>query len=48
MLNNIKKGFRATMDAELGKTTKNIDSSVQFKGVTFQKVTLENECFRKR
>lgn len=39
MLNNIKKGFRVTMDEELSKTTKNIDNAVQFKGVTFQKMT---------
>ena len=48
LLNNIKKGFRNLMDTELEKTTKNIDASVKYKGVTFQKQTAENECFRKR
>ncbi len=36
------------MDLELKKTTKNIDEGIEFKGVTFQKITPETECFRKR
>lgn len=48
LLSDIKKGFRKVMDEEVEKTTRNIDSSAKFKGITFQKITPENECFRKR
>lgn len=36
------------MDSELEKINKIIDSSVKYRGVTFQKITADNECFRKR
>jgi hypothetical protein len=48
LLSDIKKGFRKVMDEEVEKATKTIDGACKFKGITFQKITSENECFRKR
>jgi hypothetical protein len=36
------------MDTELEKVSKSVDAAVRYRGVTFQKITVDNECFRKR